>query len=46
MVIGYPIRLIVGLLLIAALVGVVPAVISGAFDQAMALAARAAVAFR
>ncbi len=46
MVIGYPIRLIVGLTLVAALVGVVPAVVTSTFGQAMSLAGRAAAVFR
>lgn len=46
MVVGYPIRLLVGLVLVAALVGVIPAVINAALEQALGLAARAAVVFR
>ena len=46
MVIGYPIRLVVGLTVLAALVGVVPSVVNSMLDQTVALSARLALAFR
>lgn len=46
MVIGYPTRLIVGLTLLAAIVPVVPSVITSVLEQAVALSARLAMAFR
>jgi flagellar biosynthetic protein FliR len=46
MVIGYPIRLAVGLTVVAALVGVVPSVINSMLEQTVALSARLALAFR
>jgi hypothetical protein len=46
MVIGYPIRLVVGLTVVAALVGVVPSVITSMLEQTVALSARLALAFR
>jgi flagellar biosynthetic protein FliR len=45
-VIGYPLRLIVGLTVLAALVGVVPSVVNSMLEQTMALTARLALAFR
>jgi len=46
MVIGFPLRLIVGLLLVAALVPTIPAVTNSLVERAMVLAAGAATAFR
>lgn len=46
MVIGYPLRLVVGLLLLAALVPTVPAVTNSLVERAVVLAADAASAFR
>jgi flagellar biosynthetic protein FliR len=46
MVIGYPLRLLVGLTLLAALVPVVPSVVNSMLEQAVALSARTAMAFR
>jgi flagellar biosynthetic protein FliR len=46
MVIGYPIRLVVGLTVLAALVGVVPSVVTAMLEQTVALSARLALAFR
>jgi flagellar biosynthetic protein FliR len=46
LVIGYPIRLVIGLLLVAALVPTVPAVTNSLVERAMVVAADAASAFR
>jgi flagellar biosynthetic protein FliR len=46
MVIGYPLRLLVGLTLLAALVPVVPSVVNSMLEQVVALSARTAMAFR
>jgi flagellar biosynthetic protein FliR len=46
MVIGYPIRLIVGLIVLAAMVGTIPEVISTVVDQAIGLGLDLAAAFR
>ena len=46
MVIGFPIRIIVGLLLLAALVPVIPAVTNSMLDRALVMAAGTAAAFR
>lgn len=46
MVIGYPIRIIVGLLLLAALVPTIPAVTNSLLDTALVMAANTAAAFR
>jgi flagellar biosynthetic protein FliR len=46
MVIGYPIRIIVGLMLLAALVGTVPAVTNSLLDNVLTTGARTAQAFR
>ena len=46
MVIGYPIRVIVGLLVVAALISTVPAVTSSLVPNALRLGTRAAAAFR
>ncbi len=46
MVIGYPIRLVVGLMVVAALIGVVPSVVTSMLDQTVAMSARLALAFK
>jgi flagellar biosynthetic protein FliR len=46
MVIGYPIRLVVGLIVLALLVPTIPAVVTSLLEGTLALAARTAVAFR
>jgi flagellar biosynthesis protein FliR len=46
MVIGYPIRIIVGLMLLAALIGTVPAVTNSLLDSVLTTGARTAQAFR
>ena len=46
MVIGYPVRLIIGLLVLAALVGTIPAVTNSLVDTAFMLASRTAAVFR
>jgi flagellar biosynthetic protein FliR len=46
MVIGYPIRILIGLLLLAALVPVIPAVTNSMLDTALVMAAGTAAAFR
>lgn len=46
MVIGYPIRLILGMMLLAALVGTIPAVTNSLVDSVLATGARTARAFR
>lgn len=46
MVIGYPIRIVAGLLVVAALVYTIPAVTTSMLERALMLAGRTAVAFR
>ena len=46
MVIGYPIRIVVGLFLVAALIGTVPGVIESMLERALMLGGRTASAFR
>jgi flagellar biosynthesis protein FliR len=46
MVIGYPIRIVVGLMLLAALVGTIPAVTNSLLDSVLMTGARTAQAFR
>jgi flagellar biosynthetic protein FliR len=46
MVIGYPIRIILGLMLLAALVGTIPAVTNSLVDSVLATGAATALAFR
>jgi flagellar biosynthesis protein FliR len=46
MVIGYPIRIVIGLFLVAALIGTVPGVIESMLERALMLGGRTAAAFR
>ena len=46
MVIGYPIRIVVGLFLVAALIAAVPGVIESMLERALMLGGRTATAFR
>ncbi len=46
MIVGYPVRLLIGLLLLAALVGTVPAVTNAMAESAILLATRTAAVFR
>jgi len=46
MVIGYPIRIVVGLFLVAALIGTVPGVVESMLERALMLGGRTAMAFR
>jgi flagellar biosynthesis protein FliR len=46
MVIGYPIRIIIGMALLAALIGTIPAVTNSLFDTVLVTAANTAKAFR
>jgi flagellar biosynthesis protein FliR len=46
MVIGYPVRIIVGMLLLAALIGTIPAVTNSLLDAVMMTGANTARAFR
>ena len=46
MVIGYPVRIVVGLFLVAALIGTVPGVIESMLERALMLGGRTAAAFR
>jgi flagellar biosynthesis protein FliR len=45
MVIGYPIRIVIGLTVVAALLSTIPSVITSLLDSALRLAARTAMAF-
>jgi flagellar biosynthesis protein FliR len=46
MIIGYPLRLVVGLILLVALVGTIPAVTNAAIESTVLLATRTAAVFR
>lgn len=46
LIVGYPLRLVVGLVVLAALVGTIPAVTNALLENVLMLAARTAAAFR